>query len=368
MTIPVFDLTAHLAPLREEVLAAIAEVLDSGRLVLGPRVERFEEEFARWVGGGAGLGVGVNSGTDALIVALRALGVGPGDEVVTVANTAVPTVSAIRALGAVPVFCDVVPETCLMDVDRLEPLLTERTRAVVPVHLFGNVVDVERIRRLTDPRGIAVLEDCAQAHGATLRGRMAGTMGHAAAFSFYPTKNLGACGDGGLCYTTDPRLAETMRSIRMYGFRDRYYAEREGINSRLDELQAAILSVKLRHLPRFLERRRALARRYLERLPAGVTPVRASPGVEHAYHLFVVRVPDRDRVRERMAERGVNTAVHYPWPIHLMTGYAFLGHRPGSLPHTEALADEIVSLPMYPELEEDAVDRVCTALGEAVGA
>ena len=355
-----FDYRAQLAGIRGEIDAAIARVLDSGTLILGPEVQRFERGFAAWLGGGHA--VGVNSGTDALAVALRALGIAAGDEVITVPNTAVPTVSAIRMVGAVPVFADVDPATALLDLDRLPRRLTPRTRAIVPVHLFGNVVDVEALQDLVRGRGIAVLEDCAQSHGATLRGRPAGTFGDAAAFSFYPTKNLGACGDGGLCFTRDAALAEQMRRIRMYGFADGGHAEREGVNSRLDELQAAILSVKLRHLDGWVARRRALARRYDELLPAAVTRIAPAAGVAHAWHLYVVRVPDRDAVRSRLEQRGIATGVHYPTPIHLMRGYAFLGLGEGHAPAAELLAQEVLSLPLYPELGEADVAQVCAAL------
>jgi dTDP-4-amino-4,6-dideoxygalactose transaminase len=223
---------------------------------------------------------------------------------------------------------------------------------------------VPRLAGLLAGRGIAILEDCAQAHGATLGGRPAGTMGAVGAFSFYPTKNLGAYGDGGLCFSADPELVRKMRRIRMYGFDGRYYAEMEGVNSRLDELQAAVLNVKLPHLADWVERRRALAALYDRLLPAAVRPLRPAAGVAHAYHLYVVRVPDRDRVRMALAERGIDTSIHYPFPIHLMRGYAFLGYAAGSLPVTEALATQVLSLPLYPELPDDAVRQVCRALRE----
>ena len=312
--------------------------------------------------GGAVESIGVGNGTDAIAIALRALGVGPNDEVVTVANTAVPTVSAIREVGATPVFCDVSPATCLMDLDRLESCLTERTRAVVSVHLFGNVVDVPRVREIVAGRDIAVIEDCAQAHGAKLGEAMAGTMGDAAAFSFYPTKNLGAYGDGGLCVTGDPKIAKLMRSIRMYGFDGQYYSEREGVNSRLDEIQAAILRVKLQYLPEHLANRRSVAAVYDEHLPDDVHPVAPQTGVLHAYHLYVTQVDGRDAVRTALGERGVASGIHYPYPIHLMNAYRFLGYDPGSLPVTEKLAGRILSLPIYPELPTDAATRVCESV------
>ncbi len=360
-----FDYLRQYQGLRTEILTAIERVLSSGQLVLGPEVAAFEESFSRFlaVDGGA---VGVNSGTDAIAVALRALGIGPQDEVVTVANTAVPTVSAIRESGAMPVFCDVDPRTCLMDLEKLQDCITGRTKAIVAVHLFGNIVDIPRVLEIIGDRDIAVLEDCAQAHGARLNGRMAGTMGTVAAFSFYPTKNLGAYGDGGLCFSRDADLVLRMRSIRTYGFEDGYNSMREGVNSRLDEVQAAILGIKLVHLEVWVRRRQRLASCYDERLPRGVERVMPGVGVEHAYHLYVVKVDDRDVVREKLRGQGIATGVHYERPIHLMRGYHFLKCRQGDLPETEALARRILSLPLYPELPEESVDRVCEALNGAV--
>lgn len=369
--IRVFDYLAQYRSLEGEVLAAVKRVFESGKLILGPEVHAFELEFAQFLGGGVHT-VGVANGTDAISLILRAYGVGPGDEIVTVANTAVPTVSAIRETGARPVFCDVRPDTALIDVDKVPALVNERTKAVIAVHLFGNVVDVPRLLALVGARGVKVVEDCAQCHGATLRTeageRMTGTMGDAAAFSFYPTKNLGAYGDGGLCTTTDAALAALLRSKRMYGFEEHYYAEREGVNSRLDELHAAILRVKLRHLPEHVARRRALAAIYDEELPKTVTRVAPAAHAQHAYHLYVVRVKDRDRVRQELDARGIGTGVHYPFPIHRMRGYAFLGYGDGSLPVTEQLAGEVLSLPLYPELPADDVRAVCKALGEITAA
>jgi aminotransferase EvaB len=362
--VPMFDYRTQLAALRSEVMAAIARVLDSGTLILGPEVERFEQAMAAALGGGCV--VGCNSGTDALVLAFRALGIGAGDEVITVANTAVPTVSAIRMVGAVPVFVDVDPATALMTLDAVSAALSPRTKAIVPVHLYGNMVDVERLQALLGSRQLPIVEDCAQAQGATLRGRAAGTIGTIGAFSFYPTKNLGAYGDGGACWTADRQLAARMKSLRMYGFEDAYYAERDGINSRLDPLQAAVLATKLPHLPHFVHRRQELAARYDQRLPARIVRIATAAGVSHGRHLYVVRVADRDAVRAALEARGIRTGVHYPHPIHRMRAYDGLGYRDGSLPHTEALAREVLSLPLFPELESVAVDRVVAALDAVV--
>jgi aminotransferase EvaB len=361
--IPTFDLLAQLAEIREEVTQAVFRVLDSGQVILGPEVEGFEREFAAILGEGVH-GVGVASGTAALALALRALGVGAGDEVVTVANTAVATVAAIREVGALPVFCDVREDTALMDLEKLPAALSPRTKAVVPVHLYGNPVDVVALRRVLAGSGVAVLEDCAQAAGATLGGVPVGALGDVAAFSFYPTKNLGAYGDAGLCATRDPALAELLRSLRSYGLEGGAAARREGVNARLDELQAAILRAKLPHLPRWLARRRALSDRYAAALPDGARGFATGEGGQHARHLFTVRVPRRDAVRAALDARGVATAVHYPVPIHRMPAYAFL--RAPELPVTERLAGELMTLPLYPELREEQVDRVCAALREAL--
>ena len=365
--IRMFDYLALYATLKDEILAAVQRVMESGQLILGPEGKAFEEEFAAFLGA-RGACVGVNSGTDALVVALMALGVGHGHEVLTVANTAVPTVSAIRAVGAIPVFCDVDENTCLMDIEEVPSRITPKTRAVIPVHLFGNVVDVPRLKSLLAGRAIRIVEDCAQCHGAALRGIRAGTLADISAFSFYPTKNLGAYGDAGLCWSADPALIADMKRIRMYGFEGRYYAEREGINTRLDEVQAGVLRVKLRHLQDWVARRRALAALYDRNLPPGAAPVRAGPGVEHAYHLYVVQVARRDEVREALLRRGVETGVHYPYPIHRMKAYSPLGYAEGSLPRTEGLAHRILSLPLYPECGEEQVLAVCRLLGESLAA
>lgn len=363
--IPMFDYLVQYHKIESDILAAVSRVLNSGRLVLGNEVRAFEGAFVDFLGGG-GSAVGVNSGTDALAIALMALGVGPGDEVVTVANTAVPTVSAIRMTGAIPVFCDVDASTALMDLEQLAYCFSLKTKAVIPVHLFGNVVDVERIRSIIGNRDIRIIEDCAQAHGAQLRGQPAGTMGDASAFSFYPTKNLGAFGDAGLCYSNDTGLVKEMRRIRMYGFDDAYYSEREGINSRMDEIQAAVLNVKLARLGDNLEKRRKLAGRYNQLLDPAIERIKPGEYVDHAYHLYVIKVDERDRVRKELTRQGVDTGVHYPFPIHLMRAYRFLGYGEGTLSNTETLAKKILSLPMYPELPPESVENVSALVNRAM--
>jgi len=364
--IRLFDYLRQYEGIKSETLAAVGRVLESGVLILGPEVASFEREFAATMQV-YGEAVGVGSGTGALIVALLSLGVGPGDEVVTVPNTAVPTVSAIRSTGATPVFCDVDASTCLMSLDQLESVISPKTKAVVPVHLFGNVVDVPCVRQIIGSRAIHIVEDCAQAQGAAWNGSPVGGMGDVGAFSFYPTKNLGAYGDGGLCFTRDKELAQRMRQIRMYGFATAGISEREGINSRLDELQAAILRVKLPHLAGWVARRQTIAARYDGQLSVGIERTPPNAGGMHAYHLYVVKVQDRDACREALARQGVGTGIHYATPIHLMSAYHFLGYSEGSLPVSESLAGRILSLPMYPELDFTDVDRVCEALNTIAG-
>lgn len=347
---------------RAAVLAAVDRVFSSGRLILGTEVTAFERDFAGLCG--AGFGIGVNSGTDALFLALKALEVSPGDEVVTVSNTAVPTVAAIRAAGAVPVFVDVEEDTYLMDVTRLEGALTGRTACILPVHLCGQTVDMDPLREIAAARGIPVLEDCAQAAGAGYRGRRAGSMGEIGAFSFYPTKVLGAYGDGGMAVTCDPALAARLRRLRFYGMESAYYAEEEGYNSRLDELQAALLNLFLPTLGTQVARRREIAALYSREL-AGVGDL-ALPAVrdgrEHQFYLYTVRTGRRDALMRYLADRDIEARINYPTPIHLMRGYAFLGCAAGSLPVTERLAGEILSLPMYPALTDGQAGQVIEAV------
>ncbi len=337
-------------------------MLASGRLVLGPRLARLEARLAARVGVPHALGVA--SGTDALLLALRALGVGEGDEVVTVANTAVPTVAAIRAAGARPVFVDVEEDTSLLDVGRLEAALSPRTRCLVPVHLFGQVVDMGPLLALARARGLAVLEDCAQAFGAAGPAGQAGALGDAGAFSFYPTKVLGAFGDAGAVVTARPELHARLVRLRQYGMAGGPEALEEGLNSRLDELQAALLDLRLDRVDAAAARRRAIARRYQDGLAGvgdlGLPAVR--PGRTHQFYVYTVRTARRDALQRHLAGRGIESKVNYPVPIHLMPAYRPLGHAPGDLPVTERLAGAILSLPMYPELPDAQVDEVIDAV------
>lgn len=357
------DYRAH----REEYLRICDEVFSSGRLLLGARLAAFEARLGA-LGGGT-QAVGVASGTDALFLALKALGVGAGDEVITVANTAVPTVAAIRAAGATPVFADVEEDTFLMAVGDLERLVTPRTRCLLPVHLLGQMVDMAPLLDTARRHGLAVLEDCAQACGASYQGRLAGSLGDAGAFSFYPTKVLGAFGDAGAVTTSRADLLERLRALRCYGMRDGERAEVEGYNSRMDELQAAILDRKLERLDAAVAARRRIARIYDEGL-AEVGDLRlpvVGPDRTHQRYVYTVRTSRRDALQRHLAGRGIETKINYPVPIHLMPAYRSLGYPPGSLPVTERLARTILSLPLYPELGEAAAAAVVAAVRESFG-
>ncbi|MGW0706382.1 DegT/DnrJ/EryC1/StrS family aminotransferase [Streptomyces sp. NPDC002643] len=366
MTTRVWDYLAEYRAERADILDAVETVFDSGQLVLGASVRGFEEEFAAYHG--VDHCVGVDNGTNAIKLGLQALGIGPGDEVITVSNTAAPTVVAIDSTGATPVFVDVREDDFLMDTDRIEAALTERTRCLLPVHLYGQCVDMAPLKAIADRHGLAVLEDCAQAHGARQGDTMAGTTGDVAAFSFYPTKVLGAYGDGGATLTRDASVAERLRRLRYYGMDDRYHTlETPAHNSRLDELHAEILRRKLGRLDTYIAGRRAVARRYADGLAdTGLVLPRTVPGNEHVYYVYVVRHPRRDTIIERLKAYDIHLNISYPWPVHTMTGFAHLGYAKGSLPVTEALAGEIFSLPMYPSLAPDLQDKVIHAVREVL--
>lgn len=351
---------------REAIDAAVQRVLAGGWYVLGQEVAAFEAEFAAFVGVGHGIGVG--NGTDALALILRALGLGPGDRVATVSHTAVATVAAVEMAGAVPLLVDVEPGTMTMDPDDLAGLLARdperRIKAVLPVHLYGQAADLARIVELARHHGAALVEDGSQAHGAALVGRRLGIFGRAAAWSLYPTKNLGALGDGGIVTTDDPALAERLRALRQYGWRQRYVSDEPGINSRLDELQAAILRVKLTRLAAGNARRRAIAERYDAALEGGpIAPPARRPGAEHVFHQYVLRCPDRDTVQAALRAAGIGTNVHYPVPVHRQRAYAGrVGLGPAGCRATELAAAEVLSLPIHPELTDGEVEGVAAAL------
>lgn len=363
--VPFFDLSGEVAEDGAELAAAAERVLRSGRYVLGPELEAFERELAEYVG--VHHAVGLNSGTDALVLGLRALGVGPGDEVVTTPFTFYATAEGVLHAGATPVFADVDRSTYDLDPARVEEAITPRTRALVPVHLFGQAAPMDELRALAAEHGLAVLEDAAQSIGGFYRERACGALGDLAAFSFYPTKNLGACGDGGALTTDDDGLAERVRLLRNHGSRERDRCEMLGYNSRLDELQAALLRVKLTRLEERNAARRALAGRYDAVLAEldGVFPPAIRAGVHPAYHQYTVRIGGgrRDRVRAALAEAGIGTMVYYSVPVHRLEVY---GAGAGELPVAEALCAEVLSLPIYPTLGEAAQERVIEVLRAAV--
>jgi dTDP-4-amino-4,6-dideoxygalactose transaminase len=362
------DFHAHVAAHRRELDEAVSRVLDSGWFILGPEGEAFERELATALG--ARDAVAVGNGTDALHLALRALGVGPGHEVVTTSLSAAYTALAVLHAGARPVFVDVDPRTLNIDPGKVEAALTPRTKAILPVHLYGHPADMDPILSLTRERGLAVLEDACQAHGALYRGRPVGTLAGGrglGALSFYPTKNLGALGDGGAILVNDPALAARLRQLRNGGQSDRYRHEVPGVNSRLDELQAALLRVGLRHLSAWTERRRALGALYTQELGgAGLEVPSEQSYARSVFHRYVVRHPRRDALAAALRERGVGTLIHYPIPLHLQPAFAALGGKPGDLPVAEKATGEILSLPLYPELRDEQARAVVEAVRESV--
>lgn len=367
-TLPLFDLARQWPALREEALEVFEAIAAAGAFSLGGELEAFEAEFAAYCG--AAHGVGVANGTVAIELALRALGAGPGREVVTVPHTFVATVEAIHSTGATPVLVDIDPRSRCMDPAQLEAAISDRTVAVVPVHLYGRPAPMNEILQICDGAGVAVVEDTAQAHGATLDGRRAGAMGDAGAFSFYPTKNLGAMGDGGAVVTRDAELAARIRSLRHHGAApdDANRHERPGRTERLDNLQAAVLRLKLRRLDADNEERRVAAARYRERLDGLplVLPPEDEPGMRSVFHLFVVEVDDRDQVRAALREDGIAAGVHYPTPVHLQPGWRHLGYASGDLPASERAASRVLSLPCFPGIREHEIDRVADALGRTL--
>lgn len=362
--IPLVDLQAQYKTIKHEVLPAIERVLDGMHLYLGPEQIAFEHEFATYCG--AAEGVTVADGTEALFLALRACGIGPGDEVITVSNTFIATIEAIVGVGAIPVLVDVDPDTYTLDWHQLEGVLSSRTRAIIPVHLYGHPAEMGPIMAFARAHQLRVIEDASQAHGAMYEGQRVGGIGDIGCFSLYCSKNLGAYGEAGICVTSDAELAESLRVLRDHGSRKRYEHEVIGVNGRMDEIQAAILRVKLPHLETWNAARRAVAATYTERLGSIVEAVPVTRAwASHIYYVYVVRVAERDRVREELAQAGVATGVHYPIPIHLQPACANLGYARGSLPVTEAVTERILSLPMYAELTGEQIETVVSALRRA---
>jgi dTDP-4-amino-4,6-dideoxygalactose transaminase len=357
MQIPLVDLQAQYQTIKHEVRAAFEDVLEHMQLFLGPHSRAFENEFATYCE--CEFGVGLSSGTDALVLALRACEVGPGDEVITVANSFIATVEAIALVGATPVFVDIDPDTYLMDVRQLESALTPQTRAIIPVHLYGQSVEMRPVMEFARTHGLRVIEDASQAHGATYEGQRVGSFGDIGCFSLYYSKNLGAYGEAGICMTNDPELAASLRILRDHGSRVRYQHEILGVNARLDELQAAVLRVKLRYLEQWNAARQAHAGVYSEQLQGVVEAVPlVRPGSSHVYYVYVVQVKERDQFRTLLAQEGVATGIHYPIPIHLQPACARYGYSRGMLPVTEDVTERIVSLPMYPELTVEQIHSV----------
>jgi|LNAP01.1.fsa_nt_gb dTDP-4-amino-4,6-dideoxygalactose transaminase len=355
---PFFDINASHIELAEELSSAFNRVMKSGHLIMGPELSAFEGEFARYCG--AKHCVGVGNGLDALALTLRAKGIKEGDEVLVPSHTFIATWLGVSMVGATPVPVEIDPSTYNLDPRAIAAKLTSRTKAIIPVHLYGLPAAVDEILNIADPRGIFVLEDAAQAHGATLRGKNTGALGHAATFSFYPTKNLGAMGDGGAVVTSDDELAEKLRMLRNYGSSIKYVHEVAGVNSRLDELQAALLRIKLRHLDEWNRKRRAVAAQYAERLEGvGDLSLPFVPeGSNHVFHLYVVRTKERAKLASYLAEREIHTLVHYPAPPHAQGAYAALGLSSSSLPLATEAANEVLSLPMWPQMTTDHVDAV----------
>ena len=361
MNIPLVDLHKQYAPLKEEILSGIEHVLDGMQLFLGENVQELEKEFAQFCG--AAHGIGVSDGTTALHLILRAMGIGQGDEVITVSHTFIATAEAILLAGATPVFVDIDPTTYLMDISQVEPMITPNTKAILPVHLYGQTVDMDPLLAIAKRHGLKVIEDACQAHGAEYKDRRAGSLGDASGFSFYYSKNLGAYGEGGFITTNDAELAAQIRKIRDHGSAARYHHDLIGLNGRLDEIQAVVLRAKLPYLVTWNEQRRKHAKRYTDLLSGLVirTPVERAENC-HVYHLYVIQTPKRDDLQAWLKSQGISTGIHYPIPIHLQKAMSFLGYKQGDLPITERAASQVLSLPIYAELNDDEMEIVAEAI------
>lgn len=358
--IPFGNLKKHYFLIKDEIDSAILEVLESGWFILGERVSSFEKKFANYCDKEFGIGVG--SGTDALLLSLLAYGINQGDEVITVPNTAIPTISAIIASGARPVFVDI-NENYLIDVDKIEAAITPKTKAIVPVHLYGQACDMNRVIELANKYNLAIIEDCAQSHGAKHNGKKV-PISETGAFSFYPSKNLGAFGDAGMVVTGNKNIANKLKKLRNYGQSDRYYAESQGYNSRLSDIQAAILDVKLKYLDKWNERRQNIAETYDLLLKELVKTPLNQNGSRHVYHLYVVRHEKREELQKYLEKRGIKTIIHYPIPLHLQPAYRYLGYNEGDFPNTEKFCKEILSIPIFPELEDEEVKKIVEVIKE----
>jgi dTDP-4-amino-4,6-dideoxygalactose transaminase len=365
MRIPLVDLKGQYQSIKDGVLAEISQALDGMQLFLGKNVQTLESEFAAYCNTGSAIGVG--SGTDALHIALRACGIGAGDEVITVSHTFIATVEAIILAGAKPVFVDIDAETYTMDTSQVEGMISSQTRAILPVHLYGHPADMDPILELAQAYKLKVIEDACQAHGAEYKGRRTGSMGDVGCFSFYFTKNLGAYGEGGMIITSDPEIAQRCRMLRDHGQNVKYHHALIGFNSRLDELQAAVLRIKLPHLEDWIGKRRNLAQAYNAGLPSLLEKPQDMPWAKHVYHLYVVRTQQRDQLRDWLESKGINTGMHYPIPVHLQEAWWKYGGDDYSLPVTEEITGEIISLPIYPEMTTEEVDYICDCIREFEG-
>ncbi len=359
--IPPIDLRAEYLSIQSEIDAAIKSVFEKGQFILGENVKKFEDEFKEF--SGASFAASVSNGTDALHLALVALGIGPGDEVITVANTAASTALAITMTGARPVFADIDPKTCTLNAAEAEKVITNRTKAMIPVHLYGCPVDLDPLQKISASSGIPLIEDACQSHGAKYKGKMTGTIGKAGCFSFYPTKNLGAYGDAGMIITNDEEFYKKIVMLRNLGQTDRYHHNLPGFNNRMDELQAAILRVKLKHLAESNKRREGLADIYSHNLRELSLELPADPEYgKRVYHLYVIQIENRDALLQHLREKEIFAEIHYPIPLHLQEAFRYLGIKEGSLPYTETSAKKVLSLPLYPQLTEQAVDQVVTCI------
>lgn len=363
MKVPFIDLVAQYNSIKEEIDDAIRRVLEGGKFILGSEVSAFEEELSKYCG--VEYAVGVGSGTDALLLSLMAFGIGRGDEVITTPFTFSATAEVISLLGARPVFVDIDPKTYNIDPTKIEEAITPRTRAIIPVHLYGQPADMDEIMEIARRYDLRVIEDCAQAIGAEYRGRRVGTIGDIGCFSFFPAKNLGAYGDGGACVMKEEGLLAKISSLRVHGAKGKYIHEMIGINSRLDTIQAAILRVKLRHLDGWIARRRKIAALYGRSIQGALLPEEAQ-GTRHVYNQYTIRVKGQERIEEGLKERGVAVAIHYPRPLHLQRAFSYLGYKEGDFPESELASREVISLPIYPELSDERAGLVVNALKEVI--
>ena len=365
--IPFVDLKAQYAGIKDEVNTAIQHILDTCQFTLGSEVAAFEQEFAAYCH--AQNSIGVNTGTSALHLSLLAANIGPGDEVITVPFTFVATVASIYYSGAKPVFVDIDPQTFTMDVKALEDAITERTKAIIPVHLYGQCADMDPILEVAKRHNLVVIEDACQAHGAEYKGRRAGSMGDMGCFSFYPGKNLGAYGEGGMVVTNNPEYTRTIKMLRDWGAEKKYHHVLKGYNFRLESIQGAVLRVKLKYLEKWTEGRRSAAKLYNELLADnGVPTPKEMPYARHVYHVYAIRTQERSEWQDALNAKGIQTGIHYPIPVHLLPAYSDLGYKAGDFPHAEKAANEVLSLPIFPELTPAQYQEVCAAVKSIVGA